>query len=484
MAYDDSRFRGEPGFREEPDFRSGGVPEDAPTLGVANQSVYTPGAFPVSPAYGVPPSESAIGLGGASHRRAPSPQQLGDVFDDPEHGEPGRDRFAVHALWELVLLLAAAALFYLLRDASPAALRGAELRTLLLSGAGLGLIAVAIGLTLRAGAPNLAVGSIALAAGLFFANNSDRGLVMTAAITGLIAVGVGVVIAVLVVGFHVPGWAASLGVTLALIAWIANQPDAKVVTGAYDPHRHAMWWALGVAVLAAGGGALGVIRPLRRSLGRFRPVRDPADRRGGGAATFTGLAIAGSALLAAVAGVLVALGERGVSAAEGAGSFGGFTVTTLALGAALAGGTSAFGRRGGVLGTLLAVAVITLLLRYTAAEGWKLQPIALAAGAIGLGLVVTRLVETFGRPRPIAANGDEDAWTPPSITAPEPEPDAEDNWSPPASRTGAWPAAGGGFGYDGPGGSSGSGGPSGFGGSGGPRDSDRGWGVEERWGTR
>jgi hypothetical protein len=108
MAYDDSRFRGEPGFREEPDFRSGGVPEDAPTLGVANQSVYSPGAFPVSPAYGVPPSESTIGLGGASHRRTPSPQQLGDVFDDPEHGEPGRDRFAVHALWELVLLLAAA----------------------------------------------------------------------------------------------------------------------------------------------------------------------------------------------------------------------------------------------------------------------------------------------------------------------------------------------------------------------------------------
>ena len=29
MAYDDSRFRGEPGFRDEPDFR---VPEDAPTL--------------------------------------------------------------------------------------------------------------------------------------------------------------------------------------------------------------------------------------------------------------------------------------------------------------------------------------------------------------------------------------------------------------------------------------------------------------------
>ncbi|MEU7871179.1 ABC transporter permease [Dactylosporangium sp. NPDC049140] len=462
MAYDDSRFRGEPGFREEPDFRSGGVPEDAPTLGVSNQSVYTPGAFPVSPAYGTPPGESTLGLGAAGRRRSPTPQQLGDVFDDPEHGEPGRDRFAVHALWELVLLLAAGALLYLLRDASPAALRGTELHSLLLSGAELGLVALAMGLTLRAGAPNLAVGPIAFASALFFANNSERGLVMTAAITGLVAVGVGVVIAVLVVAFHVPGWAASLGAALALIAWNANQSGEKVVAGAYDPHKHAMWWALGVAALAVGGGVLGLIRPVRRGLGRFRPVRDPADRRGGGAATFTGLAIAGSGLLAAVAGVLVALDERTVAAGGADTSLGGFAVTAVALGAALAGGTSAFGRRGGVLGTLLAVTVVTLLLRYTDAEGWKLQPVALAAGAIGIGLVVTRLVETFGRPRTAAETAQEEAWTPPSITAPQPEP--EDNWSPPSTRTGSWPATSD-YGND-------------------PGETDRGWGLEERWGTR
>src|SRR5215470_4960318 len=117
MAYDDSRFRGEPGFHDEPDFRSGGVPEDAPTLGVSNQSVYTPGSFPVSPAYGSSSSESTLGLN--DRRRPPTQQQLGDVFDDPEHGEPGRDRMAVHALWEMVLLLAAGALLYLLRDARP-----------------------------------------------------------------------------------------------------------------------------------------------------------------------------------------------------------------------------------------------------------------------------------------------------------------------------------------------------------------------------
>jgi ribose/xylose/arabinose/galactoside ABC-type transport system permease subunit len=454
MAYDDSRFRGEPGFREEPEFRSGGVPEDAPTLGVSNQSAYMPGSYPVSPAYGVPPTESTLGLGG-NRRRSPTPQQLGNVFDDPEHGEPGRDRLAVHALWEMVLLLAAAALLYLLRDARPAALRGAELQELLLSGAELGLVALAMGLSLRAGAPNLAIGPIAFAAGLFFADNSDRGLAVTAGITGLISVGVGVVIAVLVVGFHVPGWAVSFGVALALAAWIAEQPDEKVVAGAYDPHDHATWWALGVLGLGVLGGALGLIRSVRRSVGRFRPIRDPADRRGGGAATITGLAIAGSALLAAAAGVLVALDDRAVTAADGSATIGGLALTGLALGAALAGGTSAFGRRGGVLGTVLAAGVITLLLRYTSAEGWQLPLFALAGGAIAVGVVVTRLVEAFGRPRTPEQDVGEDSWTPPSIMN---QPDPDEDWSPPPGRTGNWPSSGG--------------------------TANGGWGVEERWGTR
>ncbi|MET7398456.1 ABC transporter permease [Dactylosporangium sp. NPDC005572] len=453
MAYDDSRFRGEPGFREEPDFRSGGVPEDAPTLGVSNQSVYTPGAYPVSPDYSVPPTESTLGLG---RRGTPSPAQLDDVFDDPEHGEPGRDRMAVHALWEMVLLLATASLLYLLRDARPDALRGAELESLFLGIAELGLVAVAVGLTLRAGAVNLAVGPIAYASSLFFADNSDRGLLMTASITALIALGVGVVIAVLVVGFHVPGWAASLGVALALMAWIADQSNETVVNGAYDPHDKALWWLIGVAVIAVGGAALGLIRPLRRSVGRFRPVHDPARRRGGGAASIAGLSIAGSALLAAAAGVLTALDVREIATTENGMAAAGLAMSGLALGAALLGGTSAYGRRGGVFGTMLAATAIVLLFHYSTAEDWNIAPLAVAGVAIAIGLVVTRLVETFGRPRTSAETVDEDAWVPPSsVTGPAPDED----WSP-ASRTSGWtsqlPA----------------------------RTTDDGWGVEERWGTR
>jgi len=466
MAYDDSRFRNEPGFREEPDFRSGGVPEDAPTLGVSNQSVYTPGAYPVSPAYGVPDysvpqTESSMGL--AARRAAPSAAQLGDVFDDPEHGEPGRDRMAVHALWEMVLLLAAAALLYLLHDARPAALKGDEFSSLLLAGAELGLVAVAMGLTLRAGAANLAIGPIAYAAALFFAKNSERGLLMTASITALIALGVGVVIAVLVVGFHVPGWAASLGVSLALMAWIADQRDEKVVAGAYDPHNHALWWLLAVVVLGVGGSVLGLIRPLRRSVGRFRPVHDPARRRGGGAATITGLSIAGSALLAAVAGILTALDARTVATTENGLAAAGLATTGLALGAALLGGTSAYGRRGGVFGTILAVTAMTLLFRYSAAEGWSIAPLAVAGGAIMIGLIVTRLVETFGRPRQIIEEAEEDTWAPSTAAAdtwapsPTPAQSEPEDWSP-SPRTTGWPSP--------------------------ARSQDEGWGVEERWGTR
>src|SRR6185312_1199243 len=140
MVYDDSRYRGEPGFRDEPDFRSGGVPEDAPSV----SSIYSPGSYPVDD-YG-PASESTLTI--ASNRRStPSAAQLDGVFDDPEHGDPGRDRMGVHLLWELLLFAVE-----------------------------VGLLAVGTGLSLRANSVNLAVGPIAYAAALFFADRSDKGL--------------------------------------------------------------------------------------------------------------------------------------------------------------------------------------------------------------------------------------------------------------------------------------------------------------------
>ena len=44
--------------------------------------------------------------GRAASAEAPA-TALDNVFDDPTHGEPGRDRLGVHVAWELVLLIAA-----------------------------------------------------------------------------------------------------------------------------------------------------------------------------------------------------------------------------------------------------------------------------------------------------------------------------------------------------------------------------------------
>ena len=197
--------------------------------------------------------------------------------------------------------------------------------------------------------------------------------------------------------------------------------------------------------LAVVGGLLGLVKPVRRAVGRFRPVGDPAWRRGAGAAAVASLALIGSSLLASVAGILIALDVRTVGPDEN-----GLSLTGLALGAALLGGTSAFGRRGGLFGTVLAVALVVLLIRYADVEHWDLSRLAIAACAIAAGLIVTRLVETFGRPRAVIDEQQDAEW---SGTG-----DADSGWS--SSRTGGWtsqlPA----------------------------RTTDEGWGSEERWGSR
>src|SRR5687768_8581592 len=72
--------------------------------------------------------------------------------------DDGRDRLGIHIGWEIVLLLAVAAIAYLLYRLDPASLRRPALDTLLITGASIGLLTLGAGLTLRAGVPNLAVG--------------------------------------------------------------------------------------------------------------------------------------------------------------------------------------------------------------------------------------------------------------------------------------------------------------------------------------
>jgi ribose/xylose/arabinose/galactoside ABC-type transport system permease subunit len=383
MSYGDQgyRFRGE-GFRDEPDFRAdtGSTPTFQPGYGATD--------------YGTAEPTTAS-------RRAISSAELDDVFDDPEHGDPGMDRMGVHVAWELLLLIVAVGVAVYLRATHSEQFTGDNLRSLVLGAAVLGFATLAVGLSLRAGAVNLAVGATASAAGLFLATHSDRGLVATAGIALLGAAVIGAATGVLVVVLHVPGWAAGLGVTLALIVWINRHVQPIGVTATYHPAGQAFYWYGGFVAVALLGGILGLVKPIRRGLGRFRPVGDPAVRRGGVAGGVAFLALIGSGVLAGIAGVLGALSQKQVTPDDG-------TLTTgLALGAALVAGTSAFGRRGGVLGTVLAVTAVALFSRYSAVANLRISPFALAAVLVGIGLLVTRLVESYGRPASIR---DSDGW--------------------------------------------------------------------------
>lgn len=367
MAYDDgeqARYRGEPGFREEPDFRT----------------ATSTGSIPPVRASG----------------------QLDDIFDDPAHGDPGRDRMAVHFAWEAILLIGAGVVAFLLYSQHKAAVTGQSQRELVVFASALGLLTLAAAMSLRVAAPNLAVGPVAVAASIYFAQHGGQG-VMTVGprIVGLAAL-VGLGIAVLVAGFHVPGWAGSLAGTLAVIVWIQKQTGPVTVIGEFDPTDRAWYYFGGFAAVSIVGALLCTIRAVRRGIGRFRPVGDPATRRGAFAAIVTGAALVASSAVAAIAGILLAGLSNTVRPDLG------LDWTGLAIGAALVGGVSAFGRRGGVFGTVLGTVVLALVIRLGEAADWRVSPYAIAAATVAAGLIVTRLVETFGRP---LLSPDEDSWT-------------------------------------------------------------------------
>ncbi|WBB97342.1 MULTISPECIES: ABC transporter permease [unclassified Solwaraspora] len=327
-------------------------------------------------------------------RRRRASTALDDVFDDPYHGERGRDRLGVHFIWELILLLVVGGIGYLLYRVDPGLTTAGTRDPLLVYATGLGLFALAAGVTLRAGAPNLAIGPVAVAAALHFAENGDNGVVPVL-VTGIIwAVVLGAGTALLVAGLQVPGWAGSLVAACVAVVFIQQRSGPVDLQGAFDPTGQAFVLFGGFVVLALLGGSLGTIKSIRRGVGRFRPVADPADRRGGVAALVTSGALILSMVFAVVGGVLLAaVGNGPVSPSVG------LEWTAVAIGAALLGGTSVFGRRGGVFGTVLAVIGLTLFIRYAELRDLDIALYATGAVAVVVGLTVTRLVETFGRPR-------------------------------------------------------------------------------------
>jgi ribose/xylose/arabinose/galactoside ABC-type transport system permease subunit len=355
------------------------------------------------------------------------------VFDDPAEGEPGKDRLVVHALWEIVLAVALVGGCLLLHGVAPVTFQSAGLPALALSVAYLCVLGTAVGLSLRTGAVNLSVGAVMVAAATYVGEHPGSGFGSGLAIAVALAAAFGAVLGLVVVGLHVPAWAASLGGFMAVSVWVAIQ-DGPLVSGNYDPVPDAYWWFGCAAGLSVVAGIVGTWRTVRRGLGRFRPVADPAQRRGGVAAAVVVGSFVVSTMLAAVVGGLAVAMNRPIASSDG------ITETALALGVALLGGTSAFGRRGGVFGTLLAAALVVVFIQYAQRESPRWTTMAFAAVAVGVGLAVTRLVERYGRPVPgkplddrPAANPD---WAPKQHSASAAQPSLwgnDDAWGTPST---------------------------------------------------
>jgi ribose/xylose/arabinose/galactoside ABC-type transport system permease subunit len=414
-----SRYLGE-GFRLEPDFRDG-----ATTL----TSALEPAA-----------ADDLASPKGATRVRSPN---LDYVFDDPDEGEPGPDRMLVHGVWELVLASALAGMAYLLYRQQADAF-GHGLRPLMLQAAMLGTLAVGSAVALRAAMPNLAIGALAVAAALYFGQHSEGGLIKPLLVVVGVAALIGLVQGAVVVGLHVPAWAASLGVALILLMWSTRQAEISPFDG-YDPSGQAFWWFGVVCVLSLGGGLLGLVPTVRRGLSRFRPVADPAHRRGLVGALIAVAATVVSCVCAGIGGILLVSVSRAATPSDG------LELTALAIGVALVGGTSAFGRRGGVAGTVLATGLMTVTMAYARATDRTWRTAAFAVAALVVGLAVTRLVERFGRP---AVRGGAE--------------NAEEDWAPRSTAESTWP---GGL-WQGPPAPASNAGPGGI------------WSSEEAWGSR
>jgi len=179
-------------------------------------------------------------------------------------------------------------------------------------------------------------------------------------------------------------------------------------------------------VVSVVASLFGLAPAVRRGFARFRPVADPSRRRGKAAAVVAVVATTASMTIAGLAGVLIVLLDGRADATAG------LELTALGLGVALLGGTSAYGRRGGIFGTIFAACLLALFVAWLGEVAPETPLAWVAVGAIGLGLVATRLVERFGRPMLLPGGVDDESWMPRVHgLAPTSRP-----WQPPPTPTG------------------------------------------------
>ncbi len=384
---------------------------EPPRFDVASQTPAgeTPGSTAVLEGPGEPPPYSSAGWGAYP----PEPPVTGfGQHHYPRH-EAIRDRVWPHLVWELLLAVGVAVLFLVFRQQGSPGFESDDYKPVWWWASMLGLLAMGFSLSLRVGMPNLAIGSIFLGGAVLSSMiYREQGWEVWPSVATAVAIGAvaGLLLGLVIAVLHVPAWAASLGAGLAVLAWTVNSLSTDVqltLAPSHGPDLFGYWeWIfIGIAGVSVLGGAIGAISALRTSWG-IPTKADPATRPGAGGvlASLAGLML--SSALAAVAGGLLWIGveaEQSSSALSGLAAsnsdvmdqlFGNGGLIVLVLATVLLGGVSAFGRRGGIFGTMLATLAMVLLVVESVFDfGSPYSYLYLIAGALLLGLVVTRVLE-------------------------------------------------------------------------------------------
>ncbi|MFC3492206.1 hypothetical protein [Glycomyces rhizosphaerae] len=352
---------------------------------------------------------------------APVDPFAGQVLEVAEPAEPSpkRDRMAFQFIWEAILLLLTLnALFLLYRRENE--LFGDEFDGLMdalsrhaLYLAPILLTALAIGMSLRLGAVNLAVPALAFA--ITVATPFETNVWIYMGYVAGAAVVAGLLYVLLVVAFRVPAWFSGLAIGVLVIAALPVT-DRLADPGTYTlpGPPNGLYVFGGAAVLAIAGGFIGLAPGMRDG---FSAVKRLADGEGERAASSVFLLLGGtilSMLLAAAAGYVTYMYALGPIEGANTVNFGPYGVyptavepQLLAFAIALLAGTSLWGRRGGVFGAVFAtIAVWAGLILWDQAvldageDSWQADySQAIFAGVLLVALFVSFALDRLGRPK-------------------------------------------------------------------------------------
>lgn len=353
----------------------------------------------------------------------PAGHQGAPVADEAAYTEPKppRDRMVFQVIWEVVLVLLTANVLFMLYQRREEVFGEVPIEEALDEHfallAPVLLVVLALGLSLRFGAVNLALPVLAALAasvpGLFIGDNPWIGLGFTAAAAAVATAG----FALLVLVLRVPPWLAGLAISAGVLAAV------PLIDGEILGHQlpepvswespGGLWLLLGAALIAVAGGLIGLMPSLRE---RMSAVKDAVDGPGERNAATVFMFIGGvflSSLLAACAGFLLTVFRDVEQQGQGMFAFAalpfGFFVSLelFALIAVFLAGTSPRGRRGGIFGVLLAVALVWavyLLWGSLDAESGDVNRFdrwsgLLSFGLLVFGLTMAAVLDRLGRPK-------------------------------------------------------------------------------------